>query len=219
MASNEFNDSQWLQIATIIDNGLGIPIESVSENLGVSSYEISQRCSAITKMNSYVRIKTLTGALLIKDVPSNWFTAAEFNLLGFNIMGRGVQVAGRMILPCSPRAEVDDSTGDIVVVLMKKTILYAVPDSVAMRLWELRSEGEAISVSQGGAVVIESLLKKMISIEFEKRCHWMEIDLSTHKKELLSIKEAGLTEEEKRSLRNEVMNIRDGIIQDYSREI
>ncbi len=219
MVSNEFNDSQWLQIATIIDNGNGIPIESVSENLGVSSYEISQRCSTIIELNSFVGIKTITEALMIEDVPANWFTATELNLLGVNIMGRGVRVAGRVVLPCSRRAEIEGSTGDIVIVFMKKTILYEIPDSVAMRLWELRSEGEAISVSQGGAVVIESLLRKMISIQFEKRCHWMDVDLSTHKKELLSIKEAGLTEEEKRSLRNEVIKIQDGIIQDYLMEI
>jgi hypothetical protein len=202
MVTTEFTDHQWMQIATMLNGGEGIPIESVSARLGVGSFEICQRCSLIKKLNSYVLVKAVSGALSYSCVPANHFTARELGLLGVRILGRGLKVTGRVAVPCEPSPEVDLVTGDIVVRLSRKKTLYEIPVQFIARFWELRPGPNEMSIRAGDTQFTEMLTRKISALLFEAKEHWTGVELTKCMKHLNNIIEIDLNEKEKEDERN-----------------
>lgn len=202
-------DSQWDQIAAIINNSL-LPVERVAERIGLDLYKIMFRCSKSTGGNAPVSYKTVPDALSLSDVPANWLTAAELGFLGVRIVGRGVKSCGHIAAPCALQIEFEPSTAFIVA--ERKASLYPVPVSVILRLWELRPDQEEYRIGNGDALVIDGLLRKVVALRLDDGTHWTNVDIGPHKKELMDVKADDLSRGARTLLRAEVIQIADGEI-------
>lgn len=191
----QLTDLQWEQVASII--AAGIPIESIERNLGLQRYEINERCKAIDEPESFIGIKIYEKVVSKTEVPPNWLTPSELSLLAVRIVGRGITVAGRVVLPCEPAPKVDRETGDILIESTRKHNLYCLSTVVVRRLWELRPDQDTLVIRKGDHLLIDTLMKKMVSIMYCPDVHWLNIDLSQHQSQLIQIKETNLTKEEK----------------------
>jgi hypothetical protein len=217
MLDGKLTDRQWRQIASIVQ--AGIPIESIAEMSGVKIYEVFSHLRAIPadQLEPYNEINEIPGASSPESMQANWLTAVELNLLGVNLVGRGVKIAGHIGLPCEPTIDVGQDN-NIQVRSVKKHHLYAVPVSVIMRLWELRPEPKHIAIRCGDSPIVERLIRKVIALSINQS-QWSEVNVEEHISALMEKRSSITSRDERIRQRAAVLRIENGEIQEYVTEV